>query len=126
MVEKIWQERKRIMGLPLSFTKYSLSEDRFFTDTGFLNTTEDQLQLYMVKDISLKRSLFQKILGLGTIELETGDKSNPSLLIENIPGAEDVKEKIYQLVLEAKKDRRVMYHENFGGQDDEQDPDSIL
>lgn len=122
MVEKIWSDKKRIFGLPISFTRYSLSEDRLFTEQGFLNTTQDQLQLYMIRDISLKRSFFQKLLGLGTIELVTGDKSNPTLLIENIPGSEEVKEKIYQLVVEAKKDRHVMYHENFGGVDDE-DPE---
>lgn len=122
MVEKIWSDKKRIFGLPISFTRYSLSEDRLFTDQGFLNTTQDQLQLYMIRDISLKRSFFQKLLGLGTIELVTGDKSNPTLLIENIPGSEEVKEKVYQLVVEAKKDRHVMYHENFGGVDGE-DPE---
>lgn len=63
MIEKIWSDRKRIMGLPISFTKYSLSEDRLFTDKGFLNSVEDQLQLYMIRDISLKRGFFSKING---------------------------------------------------------------
>lgn len=119
MVEKIWSDKKRILGLPISFTRYSLSDDRLFTDQGFLNSIQDQLQLYMIKDISLKRTFFQKLMGLGTIELITGDKSNPVLLIENIPSPEEVKEKIYQLVLKAKKERHVMYHENFGGADGE-------
>lgn len=119
MVEKIWSDKKRILGLPISFTRYSLSDDRLFTDQGFLNSIQDQLQLYMIKDISLKRTFFQKLMGLGTIELVTGDKSNPVLLIENIPSPEEVKEKIYQLVLKAKKERHVMYHENFGGADGE-------
>lgn len=105
------------MGLPLSTTVYSLSDDRVFTDTGLFNSTEDQLQLYMVKDIALKRSFGQKLLGLGTIELHTGDRTSPILRLENIPNARDVKEKIYQLVIEAKDKRRVMYHENLGGDD---------
>lgn len=113
MTEKIWKERKRIMGLPISFTKYSLTEDRIFTDTGLFNSVEDQLQLYMVKDIALKRSFGQKLLGLGTIELLTGDRTSPVLQIKNIPNAREVKEKIYELVLKAKDKRRVMYHENF-------------
>lgn len=121
MKEFLWHDRKRIMGLPISFTKYSLTEDRLFTDVGFLSSTEEQLQLYMVKDISLKRSLFQKMLGLGTVVLLTGDSSNPRVELENIPNSREVKEKIYELVVENKKDRRVMYHENFGGQDDEAD-----
>lgn len=121
MKEFIWQDKKRIMGLPISFTKYSLTDDRLFTDVGFLNSSEEQLQLYMVKDISLTRSIFQKMLGLGSIVLHTGDSSNPKVIIENIPNSRDVKEKIYELVVENKKDRRVMYHENFGGDMDEAD-----
>lgn len=58
-------------------------------------------------------------MGLGTIELTTGDKTSPVLYIENIPNAMEVKEKIYQLVVKAKKDRQVMYHENFGSEDGE-------
>lgn len=26
----LWQDRKRVFGLPLSFTRYRLSEDRLF------------------------------------------------------------------------------------------------
>lgn len=126
MIEIIWSDRKRIFGLPISFTKYSLSKDRLFTDRGFLSSTEEQLQLYMVRDISLKRSFMQRIMGLGTIELATGDKSSPTLLIENIPSPEEVKEKIYELVLEAKKERQVMYHENFGGMDGEESQGSVF
>ena len=32
----IWKDRKRVLGMPLTFTKYSLSEDRiFFADWIF-------------------------------------------------------------------------------------------
>lgn len=33
-VETIWQDRKRVLGMPLTFTKYFLSEDRLFLQTG--------------------------------------------------------------------------------------------
>ena len=105
------------MGLPISFTVYSLSKDRIFTESGFLSSTEDQIELYMVRDIQLKRSFWQRVFGLGTIELITGDRSTPNLEIKNIPDSKNVKEMIYQLILEAKKDKRVMYHENFGSSD---------
>lgn len=114
MVEIIWKERKRIMGLPISFTVYSLSKDRLFTESGFLSSTEDQIELYMVRDIQLKRSFWQRMFGLGTIELITGDRTTPNLEIKNIPNSKHVKEMIYQLIIESKNEKRVMYHENFG------------
>ena len=30
----VWKDRKRICGLPITFTKYSMSEDRLFLETG--------------------------------------------------------------------------------------------
>ena len=43
-IEYLWQDRKRHLGLPLSFTKYSLSEDRLFVTEGFLNIRDDEEQ----------------------------------------------------------------------------------
>ena len=39
MPEMIWQDRKRFLGMPITFTKYSMSEDRLFIKKGFLNLT---------------------------------------------------------------------------------------
>ena len=37
MVEIIWKDRKRpFMGLPLSFTRYELTEQKLLINTGFL------------------------------------------------------------------------------------------
>ena len=44
-VEIIWKDRKRYFGLPLSFTKYSLSEDRLFISQGLLNIRDDEVLL---------------------------------------------------------------------------------
>mgnify|MGYP006954335327 CR=1 FL=1 len=44
-IEYIWKDRKRILGMPLSFTRYSLSEDRVFLDTGLLNMNLEEILL---------------------------------------------------------------------------------
>ena len=33
-IDTIWEDRKRILGMPISMTKYYLSEDRLFVQTG--------------------------------------------------------------------------------------------
>mgnify|MGYP000064782610 FL=1 len=49
----VWKDRKRtLFGLPWSFTKYSLSDDRLFISTGFLSTKEDEVRLYRIMDIT--------------------------------------------------------------------------
>ena len=37
----LWYDRKRtFLGLPWSFTKYSLTEDRLFIESGFLSSED--------------------------------------------------------------------------------------
>ena len=80
----LWQDRKRVFGLPLSFTRYRLSEDRLFTSKGFLNVKDDEILLYRIRDISTSRSLFQRLLGVGTVTVLSSDKTSPSLVLKNI------------------------------------------
>ena len=64
----LWQSRKRnFLGLPWSFTKYSLDEERLYINTGLFTSTEDEVRLYRITDVTLKRGLGQKLFGMGTI-----------------------------------------------------------
>ena len=67
-----WQDRKRFLGMPLSFTRYMLSEDRLFLSKGLLNVRDDEILLYRVRDISTSRSLFQRLFGVGTVTVLPG------------------------------------------------------
>ena len=102
----LWADRKRYLGLPISFTSYSLSEDRLFRDTGFFKRNYEEVLLYRVRDISLSRSLGQMIFGVGTITIISSDKTSAKLEIENVKAPREVKELIHQLVEEAKSRRR--------------------
>ena len=42
-MQYIWKDRKRYFGLPLSFTRYRLSDDRLFISEGFLNIKDDEI-----------------------------------------------------------------------------------
>ena len=108
---KLWLDRKRHLGMPISFTSYSLSEDRLFRDTGFFKRNYEEVLLYRVRDISLSRSLGQMIFGVGTITIISSDKSSAKLLIENVKAPREVKELIHQLVEEAKSRRRFRFGE---------------
>ena len=103
----LWQDCKRWLGLPLSFTKYYLSEDRLFLERGFLNTKSDEVLLYRVRDLSLRISLGQKILGVGTICVSSTDQTIPHLDLINIKYPREVKELIHQQVEKAKEKRRM-------------------
>ncbi|MFQ9514308.1 MAG: PH domain-containing protein [Eubacterium sp.] len=122
----LWQGRKRVLflGLPWTFTKYTLLEDKFIVDSGFFNSTQDEIRLYRIMDLTLTRNFWQKIFGLGTIVCDTVDKSSPKLEIANIKDSLTVKEMLSNAVEEERVKKRVSSRE-FMHTDDDFDDDEI-
>lgn len=105
--EYIWKDRKRFLGMPLSFTRYALSEDRLFLSVGFFSIKDDEVLLYRVRDITTSRSLWQRLFGVGTVTVVSSDKTQPTLVLKNIKNPVHVKELIHDNVEEMKLRRRV-------------------
>ena len=119
----LWKDRKRYFGMPISFTRYSLSEDRLFISEGFLNIKDDEVLLYRVRDIDTRRSLWQRIFGVGTVTVLSSDKTMPNLELKNIKDPVMVKELIHKQVEEMKIQRRVRFGEIMTASDDNLDDD---
>ncbi len=104
----IWKDRKRYLGMPLSFTRYAMTEDRLFLYVGFLNIKDEYVFLYRIRDINTSRTLWQRIFGVGTVSIVSSDKSMPNFVMKNIKHPIEVKELLHQQV-EAMKIRRRMH-----------------
>ena len=120
-IEYLWKDRKRYFGMPLSFTRYALSEDRLFLSVGFLNIRDDEILLYRVRDIDTSRTLWQRLFGVGTITVMSSDKSMPNLQLKNIKDPVLVKELLHKQVEEMKIKRRVRVGEIMGNELDDAD-----
>lgn len=114
-IDYLWKDRKRFLGMPLSFTRYRLSEDRLFCETGFLNVKSDEVLLYRVRDLRLTMSLGQRVFGVGTVCVVSSDKSIPHLDLKNVKDPRTVKELIHKNVEAAKDKRRMRATELVGG-----------
>lgn len=123
----LWKDRKRVLGMPLSFTRYRLSEDRIFLEVGFFNMKQEEALLYRVRDLSLSCSLWQRIFGVGTVKLHSSDKTTPILELKNIRHPREVKELIHNQVEEMKLARRIRVGEllDHGHDDTEDDKDEL-
>lgn len=110
-VDLLWSDRSRILGLPITFTKYGISEDRIFCEKGLLNMKFEEILLYRVRDISMKITLGQRIFGVGSILLQSSDKTAPTLEIKNIKHPREVKEMLHLQVEEVKVQRRMRFGE---------------
>ncbi len=113
----IWKDRRRVCGLPLSFTRYRMSEDRLFLIKGFWNLHMDEVLLYRVRDISLTRSFGQRLFGVGTVIVYSSDKTMPEFQLKNIRHCLWVKELIHEQVEEMKMQRRMRISEIMGDHD---------
>lgn len=122
----IWRDRKRHLGMPLSFTRYALSEDRLFLSIGFFSIRDEEILLYRIRDISCRRSLWQRILGVGTITVTSSDKTTPTLQLINVKNPLDVKECLHHQVEEMKLKRRVRVGEIMASNTDDDPDDDLL
>ncbi len=105
--EIVWKARKRnllFFGLPLTFTVYSLDSDTFNIEIGFLNKTYEEIKLYRIRDFTIRASLWQRILGLGTIHICSADSSTPEFDVKNMRDVKEVKKIIAKYVDAAKAD----------------------
>ncbi|MBQ4307100.1 MAG: PH domain-containing protein [Lachnospiraceae bacterium] len=113
----IWHDRKRtkILGLPWTFTVYNLTEDRLYIDTGLFNSREDEVRLYRITDLTLTRNFWQKIIGTGTIHVDSGDKTMGHFDIKNIKRPLQVKDNLSEIVESARVKARVYMRESLQG-----------
>ena len=110
-IEYLWKDRKRYFGMPISFTRYCLSDDRLFLSVGFLTIKDDEILLYRVRDIATTRTLWQRLFGVGTVTVVSSDKTMPTLVLKNVKDPVFVKELIHKQVEEMKIQRRVRFGE---------------
>lgn len=107
-----WFDRKRtIFALPLSFTKYAVTDEKLIIKTGFFNTKEEEVRLYRIMDVTLNRSFGERIFGLGTIHVISSDKSTPHFDIKRIKNSKNVKEQLSDLVESSRRKNRVSARE---------------
>ena len=112
--EVIWSDRKRILGMPISFTKYELKNKRIYTSRGLFLTSEDEVLLYRILDFSLERTLLDRILGVGTVTLYTCDKSDKELKLEKIKNPKAVRDMLSNLVEDERRKLNIKGREMYG------------
>ena len=110
----VWSDRKHHLWFPFSFTKYSVEDGRLYINKGFLSSREDECLLYRILDLSVTRTLGQRLCGTGNIELNTKDRSNPVILLENVAHPIKVKRMLSSLIEEERKAKGIDGKDMYG------------
>ncbi len=120
-------ERKRwlFLGLPFTFTKYTIKEDTITIDTGLFKTVENDCYMYKVQDVQHSATLIEKMFRLGTVICFTGDTTHPQLVLEHIKNSRAIKDFILEQSEQARLKRRTVNMLDIGSGDmqDLDDPD---
>lgn len=96
----IWTGKKCILGMPISFTRYILTESRLITRVGLLSLKEDEVELYRVFDKSVSLSFGQRLVGCGTIKLLAKDSDTPVKELKSVKKPREVKRALDEAVKE--------------------------
>jgi membrane protein YdbS with pleckstrin-like domain len=82
---------------------YKLTSQRFIHERGILSRTTDRIEVIDIDDVGFRQSLVDRMVGVGTIIIESGDRTHPEL---KLIGIDDVK-RVYDLIDSARRQERV-------------------
>lgn len=111
-----YRERKRwvFLGLPFTFTVYTIKDDVLTINQGFFKRVENDCYMYKVQDVEHTQTFFERLVGLGTITCFTGDTTHPKLIIEHVKRSREIKNYILEASEAARMRRRTLNTLNIG------------
>jgi len=68
--------------------RYRLTTYRLFHESGLLSRTTDRLEVIDIDDVRVHQGLVERMLGVGTVKIESSDRTDPEL---SLPGIDEVR-----------------------------------
>ena len=124
---QLWRDRKRILGLPITFTVYTLKNSRLYLKEGFFNTKENEMLLYRILDIKMTKTLWNKLFGVGSLTLFTVDETHREFVIQNIKKPQEVRDLLSAEIEKEREKLKLRGREIYGVSDaDISEGDGVL
>ena len=86
-----------------TFNRYRLTTERLFLRTGFIARRSEEVELFRIKDVSVRQSLLHRMVGAGVVTILSTDDSTPYVVLHGVPRPEEVKEQVRQASRAARK-----------------------
>lgn len=108
----LWQRFLTL--IHLNFTTYQISKDELIIKSGFFNAKINTTELYLLKDPDLTISLYQRVLGIGTVSAivdskDSSEKAGKRVYIKNIKNAEKVRKLLRDAIEDDVMERKITY-----------------
>ena len=114
----LWHQRKRNWcRTPFTFTVYTLTDQELSIKTGMLNENFNLIKLVRIVDISVERTLLQRIFGMSTLVLDTRDQSsgNGTVALKNVLNGFEVRKVLQEAVDASRRENDMSAREFLGG-----------
>lgn len=110
----LWNGRPSWLWSPrLALTiRYRLSSQRLIVETGFIGRRTEEIDLYRVNDVGVKQNPWERMVGMGDIDLTSADSSSPHRILHNIGDPIRVKDLLREAARQERHRRRVLMRED--------------
>jgi membrane protein YdbS with pleckstrin-like domain len=79
--------------------EYVITSQRVRVISGLFSKDVQEIELFRVKDTAARQSFLLRLFGLGTITVLSGDEGHPRLVLNGVPRALEMRERLRQDVL---------------------------
>ena len=121
--EVIWQDRpaglwqRFLTMIHMNFTKYQITKDELIIQKGFFNRRTNSIELYLLKDPDVKESLYQRLLGIGTLSVKVDTRSGVEgktrvFVLRNIRNCEAVRKLLRDNIERDVMERKITYFDH--------------
>ena len=100
-----------LKALNLKMIFYEVTSDRIEFSRGILDRRVDNIDMFRVVDLKMRRSLIDCLLGIGRVALITTDKTDPEFVFEKVRHSRELYDVIKKASLEADRQSGVIHLE---------------
>ncbi len=108
----LWQ--RFLTSIHMNFTTYQITKDELIVTTGFFRKRTNTVELYMLKDPDSTESVYQRILGIGTVSVVvdthgTSERAGTKIWLKNVPEPAKVRKLLRDAIEEDVMERKITY-----------------
>jgi uncharacterized membrane protein YdbT with pleckstrin-like domain len=89
-------------------SRWKLTSRRIEIETGLFAKKIDTLELWRVRDVELRQSLLDRLVGVSSLYVTAHDGGSPVLEVRGVPGDRAIYDRLMAAVMEARQQRGVM------------------
>ena len=88
--------------------RYRITNYRIDYERGLIGKDIDTLELWHVEDIHFHQTIFDRLLGIGSINVISHDQTTPKLTMHSLPHCRTLFEQLKQRIIAVKRQRGVV------------------